>query len=254
MFIHGPITKERIAKKLCMYTIDKCFTKSDKFTKFIVLSTSRSGSNLLISLLNTHPAVRIYGEVIKVAYRKGIDDLTSYVQKKLFAPRPGFVKAVGFKIFYSHASENSVWNYLSQDKEIKIIHLKRENLLKQLISKKRSSRTGLYHYIENKHNMYNSPITIDYETCKNFFESAEETYQRMKYLFCGHECLELFYEDLTSDRVGSIKRVLDFIELSQRELKTSFKKQSAKKPEETLLNYNELKHRFSNTKWEVFFR
>ncbi|CAG0940082.1 hypothetical protein BROC_00895 [Candidatus Brocadiaceae bacterium] len=33
-------------------------------TKFVVISSGRSGSNFLLSLLSSHPSIRIHGEVV----------------------------------------------------------------------------------------------------------------------------------------------------------------------------------------------
>jgi hypothetical protein len=85
------------------------------YVKFIVLSRSRVGSNLLRSLLNDHPAVEAFGEVFRS--RDSLDwdhighlqsgkllplfqkDPVTFLGNKLFRKYPAGTAAVGFKIF-----------------------------------------------------------------------------------------------------------------------------------------------------------
>ncbi|MFN3241874.1 MAG: sulfotransferase [Planctomycetota bacterium] len=89
--------------------------------RFIILASQRTGSNLLRSLLDSHPDVTAYAEVFLkdhswfenqhgpkdspalVAERDA--DPVAFAQKHVFRDYEESVKAVGFKLFYQHAPE-----------------------------------------------------------------------------------------------------------------------------------------------------
>lgn len=69
--------------------------------KFIVLARARTGSNLLISLLNSHPNIYVESEIFAMKPREGIDGRL----RKVFSKQPGFIMAKGFKVFYFHPND-----------------------------------------------------------------------------------------------------------------------------------------------------
>src|SRR5215470_17880833 len=70
----------------------------DHFTKFIVLSRSRTGSNLLQSLLSSHPEIVTENEILQRLDGRNPRDIVA----RAYARQPYFVKAKGFKVFYYH--------------------------------------------------------------------------------------------------------------------------------------------------------
>jgi LPS sulfotransferase NodH len=111
--------------------------KHKGFKEFIVLSRSRTGSNMLISFLNSHPHIQAEGEIFAKLGSKDPNDILSEV----FAKQPLYVKARGFKIFYYHPLDekdksNELWNALINMNNLQVIHLKRRNLLRTLVSRK----------------------------------------------------------------------------------------------------------------------
>ncbi|HLP47085.1 MAG TPA: hypothetical protein VK469_14125, partial [Candidatus Kapabacteria bacterium] len=133
-------------------------TNQREYVKYIILGHPRTGSNMLRGLLNENRHVVAFGELFrfndsigwdypghhhkaKIELQLINDDPIEFLQKKVFINFPHPVKAVGFKIFYFHAhSENwkPVWTYLHEQKNIKIIHIKRENVLKTHLSHTRA--------------------------------------------------------------------------------------------------------------------
>src|SRR5690606_26460474 len=111
--------------------------------KFIVLSRSRTGSNLLISFLNSHPNIRARGEMFARLNGKNCKDVLA----RGFARQPFYVKATGFKIFYYHPMDDDsghVWDVLAELDDLRIIHLKRRNILRTLISRKIADTQGVW--------------------------------------------------------------------------------------------------------------
>jgi LPS sulfotransferase NodH len=76
--------------------------------RFMLLASARTGSNLLLSLLSSHPSIKTYGELFKLDalsrdnLAEALDDPVMYLRKRVYkVPRPD-VSAVGFKMFYYH--------------------------------------------------------------------------------------------------------------------------------------------------------
>lgn len=66
------------------------------YKKFIIITRSRTGSNLLISLLNNHPEIEAHGEI----FRRLNGKTPKEIMANYFSQKPNRIKYVGFKIFY----------------------------------------------------------------------------------------------------------------------------------------------------------
>ncbi len=73
-------------------------SRHSDFQRFIVLSRSRTGSNMLLSFLNSHPNIHAEGEVFNRLNGQNYQEILS----RVFADQPPRILAKGFKIFYYH--------------------------------------------------------------------------------------------------------------------------------------------------------
>ncbi len=119
-------------------------------TKFFIIGLGRSGSNLMVSLLNSHPEIHCDWEILNQDYlnkkpihkRKIIQwfprQYINYRCKN--SPKPVY----GFKMLY--------YQYLEREKQLKslfcsewkMIHIKRKNVFQQAISDMVARQTGVY--------------------------------------------------------------------------------------------------------------
>ncbi|WP_280564143.1 hypothetical protein [Chromohalobacter sp. 48-RD10] len=74
----------------------------NRYRKFIVLTRSRTGSNLLVSLLNSHPNISADGEIFSKLNGRDYKRIIS----NAFSRQPRYIKAKGFKIFYYHPQDD----------------------------------------------------------------------------------------------------------------------------------------------------
>ncbi len=242
----------RILEKI-RYRSLKVFGHTD-FIRFIILSRSRTGSNLLVSYLNSHPNIYCQGEIFsKLSGKNYIKLLTN-----AFSRQPYYIKATGFKIFYYHPTDSehcSLWEKLENMPDLKVIHLKRRNILRTLISRKIAGVKDIW--INNDGNQYipEETKTIDF-TYQELFNGFQETRQwetEGDQRFSGHHLLTLYYEDLARNKNLEIKKVTDFLELPFYPPMTSMVKQNPEKISELLIRYTELKEAFRETEWSSFF-
>jgi LPS sulfotransferase NodH len=78
--------------------------------RFMILTSPRTGSNLLLSLLSAHPAIKTYGEIfnLEMLPRRQLtavlDDPIAYLHERVYGRHRPEIAAVGFKMFYRHMS------------------------------------------------------------------------------------------------------------------------------------------------------
>jgi LPS sulfotransferase NodH len=241
------------------------------YVRFVIIGTDRSGSNFLRGLLNAHPSALALGEIFRGHGTIGWDirghprsrktlalfeaQPAAFLQQTLFRCYPRHLKAVGFKLFYHHARDGawrSVWDFLKTDRGIRVIHLKRRNMLEAYLSRCRADRTGNW---INTHGAEEAEVSIplDYEGCLEAFEQTRRHEQACDRLFAGHDTLGLTYEDLAGDYAAQFGRVQAFLGLEPRAVKpTTFKQSRAPLPQ-AISNYAELRRRFTGTPWAGFF-
>ena len=121
--------KKRILNKISPF-------RATAHVHFVILCMPRTGSTLLHTLLNSHPNIISYGEVLRRNYVRGKQtDLSADIFKK----HQTSIKAIGLKLFYEYRTKQDFKDYyreITRNKNVKIIHLVRENLLDSFISLK----------------------------------------------------------------------------------------------------------------------
>jgi LPS sulfotransferase NodH len=243
------------------------------YGRFIILGRGRTGSNFLRGLLNSHSRIIAFGELFRSPdaigwERPGYDrfqhspplvalmrnEPVRFLQKKVFRRFPRRIGAVGFKLFYYHAQDSagSVWTYLQQQKDVKVIHLKRKNTLRMILSEKKAFKTNHWTNTTGAAEAKFS-VAIDYDECARRFVLEQAVAQQYDDFFRNHPKLELVYEDLASDYRNHVKPILDFLELDYQALRPSTYKQSNQPLPEAIENYAELEQRFRGTPWAGFF-
>ncbi|PZD71791.1 hypothetical protein C1752_04453 [Acaryochloris thomasi RCC1774] len=250
--------------------------KHHSYTKFIILCRSRVGSNLLLNLLQSHKNTRLFYELFSTAHsdkthwdfvNHNIDDVmqvkkkdpTGFIDDFVFRPMPHSVHAVGFKIFYYHASsgkEKCIWEHLKNMDGMRIIHLKRNNILKSLLSRTVAQRTGSWvkQSLHKTDSSQSKSVEFDYNQLLYSFESTKRMEQEYERFFKKNPLMNITYEDLLMEPLSELKRILDFLSLDFQTLKISTKKQSSDKSlSNAIVNYSELKQKFSGTPWKIFF-
>lgn len=181
-----------------------------------------------------------------------------FLDTQVFGKFPKSVCAVGFKALYPNKHRN-VWDpvetYLGKQKNIKIIHIKRKNILKSHLSLKRvAKRRDQWSNISgNQTNTSDQSIHLDYEECLHAFEETREQEKKYDNLFKGQNKINVFYEDLTRNYENEVRRIQEFLEVDYQTLNPLTHKQGKKSLAEEVSNYTELVEKFSGTVWEEFF-
>jgi len=244
---------------------------STDYQKFIILSTHRSGTNLLTSLLNSHRQIKMNGECFRPSYFDATLHhsffirilLTTYrnvlpihfLQSYIYRPYPRGIRAVGFELFYTHNRKGwskQTWQYIQNTSKIKIIHLQRKNLLRSYASLRIAEKTNLWN-TANPKKITSITIELDYTACRQYFLATEAYRKFFDTYFQNHDCLSITYEDLVASRNRETKKILRFLNVPNQMLSTSLVKLDTRSLSDIVQNYAQLKRRFSKTKWASFF-
>jgi LPS sulfotransferase NodH len=223
------------------------------FIRFIVLTRSRTGSNLLLSFLNGHSDIFCDGEIF--ARMRGKDPLVRL--GKAFGKQPRHVLARGFKIFYYHpldADGGMLWTSLADMQDLKVIHLTRSNILRTLVSRKiagvQDRWTGTRY---DAVGLAARRIHFSIQELESGFRQTRAWETEAEARFRGHSLLRITYEELVGDPPDAYDRALDFLGMRKQAPRTSLRRQNPENLRELIRNYDELKEHFSSSPWHEFF-
>jgi LPS sulfotransferase NodH len=234
--------------------------RKTNYTRFIVLAGARTGSTMLVTMLQSHPNVKMYGELFHVKKAKQITSTPNrhnlnratveFLNQHVYKPYIGLVRAVGFKLLYGHDKRiwRFVWLYL-QKSGVRIIHLKRRNLLARYLSFELAKRSNLWIASENNVDnlKYEEPIIIDPKSCINNIKQMVHRQAKYEEVFTNNPMIETVYEDLVANTRDECARLLKFLGLAEHDLSNqSLRKQRTKRLSEVIANYNELKFAFED--------
>lgn len=244
------ILKRSLIKLLSQFEhiVNEIYGNKD-YDKFVVITRARTGSNFLVSSLNSHPNILANRELFRVLNGKSC----AQVWEKTFSNKPKNINVVGFKIFYYHpldSEDRSVWDRLAADKKIKLIHLKRENLLRTVLSGKIALKTNVWYKktFGTKVKLADKKLSLNPDECIQEFKKIKEWESNIDNIFSEHSKLEISYEKMVTDP-DTLSEVLDFLGVEQKPLKTSHKKQNKEPLSQLIENYDEFSNKLSKTEW-----
>lgn len=240
-------------KDIIKYTTAKWYGVKD-FERFIILSRARTGSTLLQLMLNSHPAIHAKSEIFTRLYGSSVET----VFNDIFAPHPKSIKAVGFKIFYNHPLDDhseTVWKEMEKMAGLRVIHLKRKNILRILLSEKVAQKTNVWGIKKEKKRIRpeEKKITFAAEELGKKFHQAKEWEIKYRDMFQSHPSIEVYYEDLINDPRGEFEKVIRFLDLPYVEPQIKLKKQNPENASSLIENFEMLQKSFAGTEWEQFF-
>lgn len=159
-------------------------------------------------------------------------------------------------LFSYGEGDGQVWDFIENDRTIVILHLTRNNILRSYVSKQIGLKTR--YWTENIHRP--NPITpqekkviLDAKKCRDHFEEIENYQNLTIRRFKGHKVIPVVYENLAANKQEIMSRIYNELGVSDYAINPSMKKQNPEPLEELVINFNELKHFFTNSKWESFF-
>jgi len=266
--------------------------RPQKTERFLILSEARTGSTMLRRMLNSHPGICCHGEIFAIE----IWGLQGYVgaddQVDLNDPRyqeakrlrendparflreavwPAGPPPVGAKILYNDLEDpkwRAAYDAVRADRDIRIVHLSRENRLKRLISQTAMNQGHRYiayetHSIRLRPNgrpeavpkQNESPVrlTLNPKECLEDFRRVEEAENRIRRAFQGHPVFEATYEKIVDPSTRQLEKLQEFLDVRPCELRSGTLKVHSDNVRDILENLEELQAFFQGTPYERFF-
>ncbi len=216
---------------------------------FIISCSARTGSTFLVHLLRSNPQILCHGEVID---HKNVGALTGTYGKKrreiegydarlnqemqqhparfLFAnvfDSQGY-RVVGFKYKTDESLDPSYKAYtdtIVDNKDIKVIHLKRRNLLDVFISHEVVlKQTGLTMLKEGETPPAIQPFSASPAAVVDYFRGVVGRETKAESMYSGHRHMFVEYEDITKENSEARQTMQRFLDVAVVKLQSPTKK------------------------------
>ncbi|MBM3792123.1 MAG: sulfotransferase, partial [Acidobacteria bacterium] len=216
-----------------------------RYRRFIVLTRSRTGSNMLISCLLSHPAVHAESEIFQRLNGRSSREILEGV----FCRRPRGIRAAGFKIFYYHPLDDErkeVWDLLQAMPGLHVIHLKRRNILRTLVSRKIAGELDVWSSLEEKKARPGSDKRVELTAAelRDGFTQTRTWERDFEEMFRGKPTIEVTYEDFVDRPEVEFRRITDFLGLPFHPPQSEFRRQNPEPLRDLIRNYDDLKREF----------
>jgi hypothetical protein len=258
--------------------------RSNALVRFLITAMMRSGTHFLKSVLNGHPGIHSCREVLPSI---GPEQFHSFLIEKISEDarnilpqnRPRMFDEFLGNIFSSFPNKDAVGidiKYYQYDwipgmlqilkrNNVRIIHLRRRNALKHLISiYLHSKREILARKMHGTKDLDPVKVTFNKDVVKDL-HSLNGKAESFSHAFYGRlKCLEFYYEDCMPDSTMSaetinrsvLDRLYDFLEINERryDMKTKLRKTNPGTLQDLIPNYNDVIGFLSGTEWEYLLR
>jgi LPS sulfotransferase NodH len=220
-----------------------------------VVTTGRTGSELLVDSLNRHPRMRCEGEILsRPAY-----DALRYVRGRARLARIRGVDAYGFKLVAQQArslgdaaDDPTLLETLARD-GFTFARLRRKNLLRQALSHARAMDRGRWH--ARGVDSIQEPTNIDPVQLIFTMRGLETREQWLDRALAGVEAVELSYEDDIEDptrRADTIGRIFAAVGLEPHVVRSDLLKQTPVDIRDAIANTEEVGDVLSRTRYAPY--
>lgn len=239
-------------------------------TQAVILTTQRTGSTFLVTCLDSHPEVCCLGELLAGSRLFRVPDLfyksrygtkayrflrsgawypTRMMRRYFDEARIGSMDlgmrpVMAFKVMYNQIRPPWALDFLRQRTGIRILHLRRNNLLKvyvshMLLTQKRDDRWQPH---------VTAPVdavsmNISSAAALDYMRRAVAAYEAHERIFSNHPRLPLSYEtmiDGQSLRADVARDVCRFLGIADHPMQSSLVKVNPERLQDMVTNYDEL--------------
>ena len=220
----------------------------------MVLTRSRTGSNWLISMLDSHPAIHAEYEIFARLKGKRYQNVLA----RFFSRQPRGIRAAGFKIFYYHPLDDDgrdVWQALQGIEDLSVIHLKRRNILRTVVSRSIADKQNRWALQQGGEPscLEERCVELEVDELRTCFEQTRQWEREFEHAFDHRDLMSVYYEDLVAQPEHEYGRILAALDLDFVTPKTHLRQQNPESLFLLIRNYDRLKTAFRGTQWEPFF-
>ncbi|MGE0142919.1 MAG: sulfotransferase [Planctomycetota bacterium] len=238
---------------------------------FLIACAERTGSNLLVSMLDSHPKIGCAGEVFnqrhledRLPWRPAADRLDLIELRKqdparMFAELGQIAEGLGkshfgFKITYNQWLKNpQVVDLIRGVPGVRLIHLLRRNRLRRLVSNEVARKNDVWKVPVGtpKPPVSETKVELAFADLINDFRNIERQEVMVEEALSGSPRLTVLYEDMAADPQSAGAQATDFLGLPRADLAVKFEKSGKDDLRDVVSNFDELKSKLQH--WVDFF-
>lgn len=227
-------------------------------TPFVLLTTQRSGSAMLVQSLSQHPQVICYHELFRhgsrerLAYDKFVAESVTRRLARIVAPpvvtksflqrvfdSPSAEDAVGFKLMYNHLRRHWELPRIFRLMNVRVIHLVRNNVLKTYVSSLAARQRRLYHAKAPADGL--EPIVVPTAEIVRVLQRRASAIAAHRRKLRNHPCLEVSYEAMLGNRDSEMRRIFRFLNVDEEHhVSTDYIKINPDRLRDVIANYREV--------------
>jgi LPS sulfotransferase NodH len=225
-------------------------------TRFVILAVPRTGSNLLCTLLNSHPEILCHHEVfnpqgifVALTHRYRGNQLGSLVERdrdplafldRVWGTRQNY-RCIGFK--WTRGQNKMIFKSILEDSRVKKIVLRRHNRIKTFISEQIAEQTQQWEAYSEQELLQPRPcVNVDSDKLLKHISVNDQFYTDINVsLRRTHQpYIDVLYESLFSPQEQ--KRLLEFLRVNfvDRRLTATSIKQNSTDLRDSIANFSEL--------------
>lgn len=243
--------------------------------KAIIITSQRSGSNFLRHCLQSHPKISCDGELMiggPITPPRLIENwrMPTKIYRWIRAGAWNPVRileefrartdapVVVFKAMYNQLRSPKVHEYLREHTDIRIIHLRRNNLVKQYVSKTLMGKRRDGRWQPHSTSKVRTVAThISPQAAIREMRNVQRQFDLFEQLLSNHRKIELVYEDMIDGQClsdAAREAVCDLLEVESAPMCCDFVKVNPNKLELMVKNYDELAAALKGTEFEQYLQ
>ena len=245
---------------------------------YMITCAARTGSTMLVHLLRSHPEICSHDEIFSPGKIGGMTG--TYLIKR--RAQPEFIdrlsaerdrdpikflykialdlqgkKAVCFKLKHDELilpEYKTLRDEIVNDRDFRIIHLRRENLLRRYLSYYIANHvTHVTLAIRGQVIPVVPRVELDPHECQRDFEAVRSRELEFAELFGQHPGFSISYEEMVARDAKKIRALLDFMGVSSRKLTTTTRRLGCHDLRQVIANFEELRTYFAGSPYSKFF-
>ena len=258
---------------------------------------------MLVRALNSSSRIRCFGEVFNgeldfVPFGvEGYDDFdrrdrelrerdhAAFLSRRIYGSTPEGIEAVGFKLLYGQERDfPGLREALLDDRELRMVHLRRRELLRTVVSWKIATTTGVW--VEGTQSAVSqanalravrhplraaaslakrlrakvgpaagqtAPVTLTHDECDGWFRFVQTQEVAFESAFESHKRWTLYYEDIMERPEREYRQLLEFLGMRPEKLSVATRRQNPEPVRDLVANYDELREAFAGGPYASLF-
>lgn len=235
--------------------------------KFVIITLPRSGSTVLVKTLDNHPQIFCAGELFyfsgkiyhtecqfpfwrikflpnKINYLINFPNVMARLGKfmdKFYAPKEkATVQAIGFKMMYQHILYMpGIMHYLEK-KNVKVILLTRNDILRNVLSDMKARETGVYHNETGIIQEKSEKFHVDLQFLSNKINETRAWANKLETVVKNLETLKIDYADFEEWDILTGK-IFAFLGVDQIPMEPAVKRLNPTTLSDMIENFDEVK-------------